>query len=372
MWVEGQSVCWLSPGEIQELKSLVGKAVKPSIEKDQAVNAGTSSNSNTPQENSIPVSELEGGFVNSPKKTVLTGYEPLPENSSLYQQEVQENPAKQTVVTETKYARPLDELKELYAKNLEQRVKKMNPLLHIPPQIKKAAFYTGLIAAGVIAGVLIRNTGNKKTDSTQPVVYSPGNTVTTKEITPVKQDAGVLREDSSTINFTADPAADKINPEETATLPEKSTAPETKPTRDKVNNSAVQVSEAATVPAKKDEKKIRGADLEKETKIIVADEISSLVSVKSNEYSVGSFGGIRNLELTVTNTSKYSLDHVTVELRYLKPRDELLKAENISFRSIPPNGSQTLVINKSNRGVKVVFKIIRIESKAISSTTAGL
>ena len=128
----------------------------------------------------------------------------------------------------------------------------------------------------------------------------------------------------------------------------------------------------ANEPAKKEEKTDRVAEVAKETKIIAVDEMSSLVSVKSNDYSVGSFGGIRNLELTVTNTSKYSLDHVTVELRYLKPRDEFLKTENITFRSIPPNGSQTMAINKSNRGVKVVFKIIRIESKAISGNTAGL
>lgn len=311
--------------------------------------------------------------VISPAKTVLTGYEPVPENETLHPQELQENPEQETVVTATKYSRPLDELKELYAKNLEQRAKKRNTRLHITPQIKRAAFYTGLIAAGVIAGVLIRKSGNKKTATTQPAAYSPGKTGTTEEKKPIQQqNDGVFKEDSSAMNFAADPATDKIDPEEITPPPEKSTARKTKPASEKVNNSPIRVSEMANEPAKKEEKTDRVAEVAKETKIIAVDEMSSLVSVKSNDYSVGSFGGIRNLELTVTNTSKYSLDHVTVELRYLKPRDEFLKTENITFRSIPPNGSQTMAINKSNRGVKVVFKIIRIESKAISGNTAGL
>jgi hypothetical protein len=94
--------------------------------------------------------------------------------------------------------------------------------------------------------------------------------------------------------------------------------------------------------------------------------------VKSNDYKRGAFGGIRDLQLTVINDSKYVLDNVVVELQYLKPSEQPLKSENISFRSIAPKGTMTIVIPPSNRGIKVTFKIVKIESKELNDETAGL
>jgi|GEM_PF-5518262 len=155
-------------------------------------------------------------------------------------------------------------------------------------------------------------------------------------------------------------------------LPEKTTDKTGKKSADKIKELPEEVPAKNTEPGNTTIKDSRPAEKEKETKIISADESASLVLIKSNDYDAGSFGGIKNLELTVTNTSKYTLDHVRVELRYLKPRDEFLKAETISFRSVPPDGSQTVAVNKSNRGVKVTFKVISVQSKAISGNTAGL
>ena len=83
----------------------------------------------------------------------------------------------------------------------------------------------------------------------------------------------------------------------------------------------------------------------------------------SNDYKRVAFGGIRNLYLTVTNNSKYELDHVIVELQYLKPSEEPLRTENVKFRSIAPNASATIKIPDTNRGIKVSYKIINIDSK---------
>jgi hypothetical protein len=57
------------------------------------------------------------------------------------------------------------------------------------------------------------------------------------------------------------------------------------------------------------------------------------------------------------------LDKVTVDLQYLKPRDEFLRSEHIIFSAIPPGGSQKITVEKSNRGVKVACKIIKIVTK---------
>ena len=102
------------------------------------------------------------------------------------------------------------------------------------------------------------------------------------------------------------------------------------------------------------------------------NSLKDLVSVASNDYKRVAFGGIRNLYLTVTNNSKYELDNVIVELQYLKPSEDPLRTENIKFKSIAPNASLTLRVPDTNRGIKVEYKIINIDSKQNTDTVAGM
>jgi hypothetical protein len=95
------------------------------------------------------------------------------------------------------------------------------------------------------------------------------------------------------------------------------------------------------------------------------------VSVKANDYKRGTFGGIHDLQLTVQNNSPYLLDQVSVELQYLKPSEQPLKSELVQFTSVPPTGSLTLTIPPSNRGIKVAYKITKIESKQFGNEVAG-
>jgi hypothetical protein len=90
--------------------------------------------------------------------------------------------------------------------------------------------------------------------------------------------------------------------------------------------------------------------------------LESMVSVTSNDYKRVAFGGIRNLELTVTNDSRFILDKVVVQLQYLKPSEEPLKTELVQFHTISPNGSMTMRIKDTNRGIKVSYKIIDIQA----------
>lgn len=89
------------------------------------------------------------------------------------------------------------------------------------------------------------------------------------------------------------------------------------------------------------------------------------VSVNSNDYKRVALGGIRNLELTVSNRSKYDLDEVAVELQYLKPGDQVLKTQIVQFKSVAANNTETLRIPDTNRGVKVQFRIVRIGSSQL-------
>jgi hypothetical protein len=109
-----------------------------------------------------------------------------------------------------------------------------------------------------------------------------------------------------------------------------------------------------------------------EISTIAPAEVKSQVSVKTNSYTIAALGGIRNLELTLTNASEFLLDKVTVEVRFLNPNGNIVKSEDIHFKSIRPNATQTIAMKKSNRGVKVTYRIVRIESKDAGMDTAGL
>ncbi|HXO74477.1 MAG TPA: hypothetical protein VN824_04585, partial [Puia sp.] len=60
--------------------------------------------------------------------------------------------------------------------------------------------------------------------------------------------------------------------------------------------------------------------------------IASQVSVGANGYTVGTFGGINDLQVTVSNRSAYPLDLVVVEVQYIQANKKIYKTENLYFR----------------------------------------
>jgi len=92
--------------------------------------------------------------------------------------------------------------------------------------------------------------------------------------------------------------------------------------------------------------------------------LSDKVSISSNAYKKVPFGGIRNLELTVTNNSNHTLDNVLVEVQYLKPSEQPLRTENIQFKGVGPNSTSTIRLPDTNRGIGVSYRIIQIKTKS--------
>ena len=101
-------------------------------------------------------------------------------------------------------------------------------------------------------------------------------------------------------------------------------------------------------------------------------DISSQVNVKINEYKRRAFGGIENLQITLVNSSDFFLDKVVVELVYLKPSELPLKTEKVEFSSIAPDGSVTLKIPDSPRGIRVQCKITEIVSEQFDRYLVGM
>ena len=101
-------------------------------------------------------------------------------------------------------------------------------------------------------------------------------------------------------------------------------------------------------------------------------DLHDLVSVQSNNYERGAFGGIRGLELTVSNNSDYLIDEVSVELQIMKPSEQPLRTDIITFKNIGSNKSITVKVPDSQRGIRVDYRITNIESKQWQKSTAGL
>jgi len=91
--------------------------------------------------------------------------------------------------------------------------------------------------------------------------------------------------------------------------------------------------------------------------------INSLVSYQLNNYKVNAFGGVSDFEVTINNNSSYPLDLVVVELKYIQSNKKVFKTERLEFRSVAPNGKQTLGVAKTNRGIKVETTITTISSR---------
>ena len=140
VWIQGQSEGWVYASEIDELSGLLAK---------------TSEEKTSPIQTTASALSFDPSFIRSSDNTRASGT-PL----------------------ETKYARPLDEIKEMYVQHLEKT--------------GRAKWYkTGLIAAGVIllllSGLLIKNLAKEKPEeieikvSDTPPPSKPGEPVTNSE-----------------------------------------------------------------------------------------------------------------------------------------------------------------------------------------------
>src|SRR5258708_32892356 len=107
-------------------------------------------------------------------------------------------------------------------------------------------------------------------------------------------------------------------------------------------------------------------------KDVIRNNLSNLVSVGTNDYTVGTFGGISRVQLTVSNKSIYPLDLVVVEVQYIQANKKVFKTENLYFRSIGPGSALMQEAPNSSRGIKVQYKITPVNSKELGLSYSAL
>jgi hypothetical protein len=328
---------------------------------------------------------------------------------------------------ETKYTQSLDDIKEMYINTLVQRktknrrkelFKKLRPAL-IPVLLLVAGFAVGYVvktkksplqASQSISTVPQQTVPDQKKDEIAP--GNNDNKVTQPEenqVLPSEQQNSVQQTDKTTGKTDNNKNKKSLSEQEQVTLQRKqnnnaeSQFPKTVLTEKKEKEALAPDDEVASFQKKNVEvdpntgerKKVArdyDSDINSsqnnsrnnstspskksktEPNFIETDhkDLRDLVSVQSNNYVRGAFGGIRGLELTVSNNSDYLLDEVSVELQIMKPSEQPLRTDIITFKNIGSNKSITVKVPDSQRGIRVDYRITNIESKQWEKNTAGL
>lgn len=99
--------------------------------------------------------------------------------------------------------------------------------------------------------------------------------------------------------------------------------------------------------------------------------IYDLVHVEASAFHVGILGGVSDLDITVSNSSLYTLDQVAIEIKYFGPEKKLVKTQTLVFNSVPAGKRRTLEAPRTNRGISIDYSIISINSKVLGLAQAG-
>jgi hypothetical protein len=327
---------------------------------------------------------------------------------------------------ETKYTQSLDDIKEMYINTLVQRKTKNRRKEIFKKYIRPAIAPVALLTIGVVIGYMItsRKKAFKASHAITTVVPSEVQTVPQQKneeqipadkndqqqpeeqqnnlISPLddKNDNPIISQEKKPVKIKQESSSQKQN--NTVASVEKNTLRNT--SRTNQNTSSVSSNETAFVPKRDvevDPQTGERKSVTRNTSDITSVEsnrksnsdlinkknnnnqgpvfleenskdIHKLVSVKSNDYMRGAFGGIKGLKLTVYNNSNYLLDEVKVELQIMKPSEQPLRTDVITFKNVAANGAITVKVPDSQRGIRVDYRITNIESKQWQKNTAGL
>lgn len=373
LWVECQSVCWQHPQEIIELKQLVPPTAQPQPKPatDELLEKYA-----PPVENETPTpTEKNRVYIEFPSK-----------ENSLKTNEEDSTPPKQDLPAWQKDTNTANTVNTVHAVSsqsindtllngdykdpwLQPQAPKdktalLESLLSLPR--KKIALYAGLVATGALMMLIISGTGGNGKMKPQPITQQ----TETVNATPVEEPLEEAAEDSS---ITPESYQQQNNlMEEPTTAPKESPAISA-PTKNVVPaKKAASKEESTPLTNEPPAKNPPPASESREVKKIPVENIASKLQLRANEYNVAAFGGIRNLKMTLQNDSRYLLDKVSAELRYLNPEGAVVKTEVIDFNFVRPGEEATVAVKKTSRGVKVDYKITRIESKELAANSVAV
>ncbi|MEP6750960.1 MAG: hypothetical protein ABJB86_24710 [Bacteroidota bacterium] len=123
-------------------------------------------------------------------------------------------------------------------------------------------------------------------------------------------------------------------------------------------------------------KPVQGHDVQaQQTKSLSAVNLAAVeksLSIHSNDFKTGTFGGISGLKCTLFNGSSLALNSVEVEVDYVLASKKIYKTEKLLFKDIPAGAQAVLDAPASTRGIKITSRITKVNPRetALSNTTA--
>jgi len=412
VWIEGKSAAWRYPSEVDGLKiyapsteeqpydrfykkseekesevKLHEKVVSKPVEKQEEI--PVLADNKVASSKKVFVSMPVNGTVKRPAQ-VVTATAPVPEPRPAI---VEQKPApverkveaKPIFITEEtnervikekkvikeepaelseKYSESLDDIKKRYTETYLNR-KKGSRWTSTHTSIVQV--FGGAIFFCLLVVIVYKNfSGDESAQLSRTTVIKPDkkqiNTTTPTTTNNTTTLPATTKETNKPKERKQEVAKNEINPpdESLATIP---VLQKTEETVNENDNSIL-----ASTTEKKDELP-KPEEVKPKTRPV---NIHRLVNVRANDYRQMAFGGVKNLELTVNNDSKFALDKVIVELQYLKPSEQPIKTEKIVFSSVGAGDSKTLKIPDYLRGVKIAYRVLDIESTQYDRQTAGL
>ncbi|HSB94689.1 MAG TPA: hypothetical protein VLC28_16310, partial [Flavitalea sp.] len=93
--------------------------------------------------------------------------------------------------------------------------------------------------------------------------------------------------------------------------------------------------------------------------------VRNQLSVSANDYGKGIFGGVHDIELTVTNRSIHFIDDVTIQLEYLLAGKKVHRTTLLHVTDIPASSAKVITAPKNSRGVSIQYWITDWTSKEL-------
>jgi hypothetical protein len=402
VWVENKSAAWRYPGEITELKSFAPIIEEQPFDRFFKRPSEEMQSKNIPQLSIVKAEIAESAVL--PRvifeindKKVYASLPPRKTSTTSVHETIGEQVAKEKINSGEPKPALIDYTHTDKSIQAESQFthdqfkvsrlpsKKRNPLIRYMQPATLVACVLALLGAGIFIGLSISK-GNptlaSKTDANDKQTASVNKPESQAVLIPVSSPASSPATDEKPIKIASetkkdDIAINPISPEQEKTL---STAAERKKSIPSKTNTALSSQKHevrqeakndttyyATVPHRV---ATHRADAVGE-KYLVKNNIANLVSVSSNKYHVGTFGGISEVQLTVSNKSIYPLDLVTVEVQYIQANKKIFKTENVYFRNIRPGEAMMIEAPESPRGIKVQYKVSVINSKELSISYSG-
>ena len=414
VWIDGKSAAWRYPSEIEELVAFAPVVEEQPFDRfykkpsqNQNIVSATPATERTSANPMIATSVRSGDTSSVPGKRIIYVTLPAGKTAPAVRPSVQEQPPARQEAAPPIHEKYLPDHSAAVPPALAQDMPEENPShyledwragVEITPRASRShrssrigqsvvmvLTVVALLAAGIFIGLSINKTslGFVKNASLDASKDKPASVIPP----PADHSSQPLAVNSLPPST---PAGDALSEKDTivATPPKttvlnKAPAPKAStPARDR-SASAAQKLQPAVIPSgdsllpatpaiHRETTHRSDLSVEKAEKDIIRSNLSNLVSLGASGYTVGTFGGISGLQLTVSNRSVYALDLVVVEVQYIQANKKVFKTENLYFRGIAPGSALMQEAPKSSRGIKIQYKITLVNSKELGLSYSAL